>query len=192
MATMNRRQAIHSLGAGTASLLAASYSRALQATGPRLAFIGTGGQGKSNMGALIKMAVPVAVCDVDSARLAEAAAIVNKARAGVVAEKDYRKLLERKDIDAVVVTTPDHWHARITIDACAAGKDVYCEKPLSLTVAEGRAMVNAARKHGRVVQTGSQQRSATNFRLQGRGNLRVPPGKVVRGPHEGPNPVPLR
>jgi len=162
---ITRRKAVSSALAGAASLLTVSYSRALQAQVPRLAFIGTGGQGKSNMGGLGKMGLTMAVCDVDSARLAEAAAIVNRSRPGpVIAEKDYRKLLDRKDIDAVVVTTPDHWHARITIDACAAGKDVYCEKPLSLTVAEGRAMVNAARKHGRIVQTGSQQRSATNFR----------------------------
>jgi predicted dehydrogenase len=76
---------------------------------------------------------------------------------------DYRKMLEEKGIDAVVITTPDHWHARMTIDACAAGKDVYCEKPLSLTIAEGRRMVNAAREHKRIVQTGSQQRSSTEF-----------------------------
>jgi len=73
-------------------------------------------------------------------------------------------LLDRKDIDAVLITTPDHWHALQTVNACQAGKDVYCEKPLTLTIAEGRAMVNAARKHNRVVQTGSQQRSAKEFR----------------------------
>jgi predicted dehydrogenase len=73
------------------------------------------------MGALMKLTTPVGVCDVDSTRLAEAAAMVEKTRPGVVAEKDYRKILDRKDIDAVVITTPDHWHARMTIDACAAG-----------------------------------------------------------------------
>ena len=77
--------------------------------------------------------------------------------------KDFRQLLDQKDIDAVIVATPDHWHALITIAACEAGKDVYCEKPLSLAVVEGRKMVEAARKHNRVVQTGSQQRSGAHY-----------------------------
>ncbi len=77
---------------------------------------------------------------------------------------DFRELLSRKDIDAVVIATPDHWHAAAAVRAAEAGKDVYCEKPLSLTVKEGRAMVNAARKHNRVFQTGSMQRSWPEFR----------------------------
>jgi predicted dehydrogenase len=73
-------------------------------------------------------------------------------------------LLDRKDIDAVVISTPDHWHALMTTDACRAGKDVYCEKPLTLFIAEGRKMVEVARQTGRIVQTGSQQRSDSRFR----------------------------
>lgn len=76
---------------------------------------------------------------------------------------DFRKLLENKDIDAVVVATPDHWHALMTMLACAAGKDVYCEKPLTLFVKEGRWMIDVARKHQRVVQVGVQNRSGPNF-----------------------------
>lgn len=83
-----------------------------------------------------------------------------KAAAGI---KDFRELLSRKDIDAVVIAAPDHWHAAMAVRAAEAGKDIYCEKPLSLTVNEGRAMVNAARKHKRVFQTGSMQRSAPEF-----------------------------
>lgn len=77
---------------------------------------------------------------------------------------DFRELLARKDIDAVVIATPDHWHGAMAVLAAEAGKDVYCEKPLSLTVKEGRAMVKAARKHNRVFQTGSMQRSWPEFR----------------------------
>lgn len=77
---------------------------------------------------------------------------------------DFRELLARKDVDAVVIATPDHWHAAIAVRAAEAGKDIYCEKPLSLTVREGRAMVNAARKYNRVFQTGSMQRSWPEFR----------------------------
>lgn len=77
---------------------------------------------------------------------------------------DFRELLSRKDIDAVVIAAPDHWHAAMAVRAAEAGKDIYCEKPLSLTVKEGRAMVNAARKYKRVFQTGSMQRSWPEFR----------------------------
>jgi predicted dehydrogenase len=77
---------------------------------------------------------------------------------------DFRELLARKDVDAVVIATPDHWHAAMAVRAAEAGKDIYCEKPLSLTVREGRAMVDAARKHKRVFQTGSMQRSWPEFR----------------------------
>ncbi|WP_026630818.1 Gfo/Idh/MocA family protein [Dyadobacter alkalitolerans] len=77
--------------------------------------------------------------------------------------EDFRELLARKDIDAVVIAAPDHWHASMAVRAAEAGKDIYCEKPLSLTVREGRAMVDATRKHNRVFQIGSMQRSAKEF-----------------------------
>ncbi len=77
---------------------------------------------------------------------------------------DFRELLARKDVDAVVISTPDHWHAAMAVRAAEAGKDIYCEKPLSLTVREGRAMVDATRKHNRIFQTGSMQRSWPEFR----------------------------
>jgi predicted dehydrogenase len=125
--------------------------------------IGVRNQGTNNLKALLKNTI--AVCDVDRNVLGAARELAEKGGGKCEAYSDYRKLLENKDIDAVVVTTPDHWHALITIDACAAGKDVYCEKPLSLTIREGQEMVQAARRHNRVVQTGSQQRSDDRFRL---------------------------
>jgi len=128
----------------------------------RVGFIGCGGQGNSNLGALLKNAV--AVCDVDKSHLAATKARVEKANGRpCAAYGDYRKLLEDKSIDAVLIATPDHWHTLPAIHACEAGKDVYCEKPLTLTIAEGIALRKAVRQYKRVLQTGSQQRSETKF-----------------------------
>jgi predicted dehydrogenase len=127
--------------------------------------IGVGGQGNSNLKGFLSRGVKVAaLCDVDSKRLATAVQAAKDAGHNSDGIDDYRRLLDRKDIDAVVIATPDHWHCLTTIHACQAGKDVYCEKPLTLTVAEGRQMVNVARETKRIVQTGSQQRSDAKFR----------------------------
>jgi predicted dehydrogenase len=139
-----------------------AWSRTAPSERVRLGFIGVRNQGTSNLKAFLKQpaAQLVAVCDVDKKVLAAACELVDKANGGLCQTfHDYRQLLDRRDVDAVVVTTPDHWHALPTIHACMADKDVYCEKPLSLTVVEGQAMLKAARKHNRIVQTGSQQRS---------------------------------
>jgi predicted dehydrogenase len=128
----------------------------------RIGCIGVGNQGKGNMRAFGKNVV--AVCEVDRDRLAAAAADVEKGGNKPLAVGDYRKMIDGKEVDAVVITTPDHWHALQTVHTCQAGKHVYCEKPLTLFVSEGRAMVSAARANKVVVQTGSQQRSAREFR----------------------------
>ncbi len=115
----------------------------------------------------------LAVCDVDKDRREfnkRAADMHYSKQAGTTtkgcdAVNDYREILDRKDIDAVVVATPDHWHAIIAIAAMKAGKDVYCEKPLTLTIHEAKSMIDAARKLGRVLQTGSQQRSDWEFQV---------------------------
>jgi len=128
----------------------------------RVALIGSGGRGREDWGNFLKESdvEPVVVCDVyDGSR--EKGLAMTSGRA--TSAKDFREVLDRKDVDAVIVATPDHWHAVITTAACAAGKDVYCEKPLSLTISEGRKMVEAARKHDRVVQVGSQQRSGQHY-----------------------------
>jgi predicted dehydrogenase len=114
----------------------------------------------------------MAVCDLDEQRVKGAVALVNghytkttgKPYDGVAAYRDYRELLANRDVDAVVISTPDHWHALPTIDAVMAGKDVYLQKPASLTIAEGRAVSNAVHRSGRIFQIGSQQRSSPQFR----------------------------
>ena len=125
--------------------------------------VGVNNRGKDHVAQLARDVA--ALCDVDQQVLAREHQVVAAASGKCDVYNDYRKLLDCKDIDGVVIATPDHWHALIATDACAAGKDVYCEKPLALTVSEGRAMVAAARRHGRVFQTGSQQRSDPRFRL---------------------------
>src|SRR5262249_52241449 len=154
-----------SAGLGAAALTVPglrAWAKAAPSERVRLGFVGVKNRGNQNFDALLKQpaAQVVAVCDVDKNVLAAAKARAEKANGGTcLAAPDYRELLDRKDIDGVVLSTPDHWHALPTVHACQAGKDVYCEKPLSLTVAEGQVMVQAARKHNRIVQTGSQQRS---------------------------------
>ena len=117
-----------------------------------IGYIGVGRRARQLM-ELPKGMQIVAISDVNQNRLDEFK------EKGWKAYLDYRKMLESRDVDAVIVATPDHWHALNCIHACEAGKDVYCEKPMSLTVREGRAMVEAVRKNKRVFQTGSQQRS---------------------------------
>lgn len=169
MSNQTRRSFLKTSAAAGAllTLPATTYRAALLAAqkpseSVRIACIGVGAQGRGNMGAVKKNVV--AVCDVDKDRVAAAAADLEKAGTKAQTFGDYRKVLEAKDIDAVLISTPDHWHALPTVDACKAGKDVYTEKPLSLVVTEGRAMVKAARDNKRIVQTGSQQRSGKEFR----------------------------
>jgi len=114
----------------------------------------------------------MAVCDLDSKRMEDAKSLVNgyysqktaKTYDGVAGYLDYRELLKNKDVDAVLVSTPDHWHALISIAAVEAGKDVYQQKPASLTIVEGRALSDAVHRSGRIFQMGSQQRSSVQFR----------------------------
>ena len=137
--------------------------------------IGCGIQSRGLMGGFLAKAEVqvVAVCDVDTTRREAHQKTVQEHYAkqagsdykGCAAFNDFRELLARKDIDAVVIATPDHWHAIIAIAAAAAGKDIYCEKPLTNTIHEARALVDAVRRHGRVFQTGSQQRSSREFRV---------------------------
>ncbi|HCL91258.1 MAG TPA: gfo/Idh/MocA family oxidoreductase [Verrucomicrobia subdivision 3 bacterium] len=129
----------------------------------RLGFIGVGNRGDQVLDAFLKQsdAEIVAVCDIYEPYLDFAA---RKVGTGPKRFKDYRQLLELKDVDAVVISTPDHWHALQTIHACQAGKDVYVEKPISLRVAEGRAMVQAVKRNKRVCQSGLHRRSAAMFR----------------------------
>jgi predicted dehydrogenase len=147
-------------GASTSS--AASSSRVQGANDRvRVALIGAGRQGigvMRNHQRLTDVDV-VAVCDVYKPNLDRASTAAPKAERVT----DFRRIIDDKSIDAVILGTPDHWHALQTVMACAAGKDVYVEKPTSVAIAEGRAMVEAARKHQRIVQVGTQQRSALHF-----------------------------
>ncbi|MFN8939756.1 MAG: Gfo/Idh/MocA family protein [Acidobacteriota bacterium] len=121
-------------------------------------FIGVGGMGFGRLRGFLQHADvnPVAVCDLDTRHVDRAVAHIKQVRnQSVTTYTDYRKLLASKEVDAVCIATPDHWHALPTVQACAAGKDVFVEKPLSFSIAEGRAMVKAARQHKRVTQMGN-------------------------------------
>ncbi|MBI4663544.1 MAG: Gfo/Idh/MocA family oxidoreductase [Verrucomicrobia bacterium] len=141
-----------------------------------LGFIGMGYQNSGLMGGFIrrKDTQVLAVCDVDTNRRENAKKTAEEYYAkqsgqvgykGCEAYSDFRQLLQRRDLDAVVIATPDHWHALVAIAAADAGKDIYCEKPLCQSIHEARAMVNAVRRNKRVFQTGSMQRSSKEFRI---------------------------
>ncbi|MEL6104887.1 MAG: Gfo/Idh/MocA family oxidoreductase [Planctomycetota bacterium] len=159
-----------SFAAGLFSGLSAKSYRSIFAAEPpservRVGMIGVGNQGgpKNNSRYFLKNIE--AICDLDSAYLNETGAYIQKETGRKVSGTDeYRRLLDSNDLDAVVVTVPDQWHALMTIEACQAGKDVYCEKPLTLVIGEGKPMVDAARKYQRVVQTGTMQRSGLEFK----------------------------
>lgn len=126
-----------------------------------LALIGCGGQGRGDARNAERYGKIVAVCDVDIRHLANA----RKDFPGAHGYSDFRKLLERKDIDAVICGTVDHWHTLVSMAAMKAGKDIYCEKPLTLTIDEGKRLVEVQRQTKRILQTGTQQRSSIYFRL---------------------------
>jgi predicted dehydrogenase len=156
MSIISRRD----LGRAAGFATALSYSRVLGANDRvRMGFIGLGNRGDQVHEAFLEYgdSQTVAICDLrdDYLDLAE-----KKSRGNPSRYADYRKLLEDKNVDAVVIATPDHWHALQFVDACNAGKDVYVEKPLSLTVTEGRKMVDTAERTKRVVQVGLQRRSS--------------------------------
>jgi len=179
---MNRRDFLRA-AAGTAAVTAFPYvvpSSVLGANAPSerivLGFIGCGKQSQHLMRSFLGSpgTQVVAACDVDKLKLERSSkGIVEKHYAdrkdgsykGCAAYSDFRDVLARNDIDAVVICTPDHWHAVTVIESCKAGKDVFCEKPLCQTVQEARAMVNAVRLYNRVFQTGSMQRSSREFRF---------------------------
>jgi len=159
--SVDRREFIQTTAAATAAT-ALSYSRILGANERiRLGLIGCGSRGVGNMNNFLKIGtvdVP-ALCDVYPARMDQA----RKTAASAKPFTDHRHVLDMKDVDAVIVAVPDHWHAAITIDALNAGKDVYVEKPLTLRIEEGPEMVKAARVNKRVCQVGMQQRTGAHY-----------------------------
>jgi predicted dehydrogenase len=171
MNRISRRQFVGALAAGPLILTGAARGDDRKPAGDRLTvgFIGIGVRARDHLGYCLGRAdvQVVAVCDVVKERVEDAKKRVEdhygKAKKGEYKGcdpyGDFRDLLGRKDIDAVVISTPDHWHAIPCVQAARAGKHIYCEKPLTLTVAEGRAVADAAKKAGIVFQTGSQQRS---------------------------------
>jgi len=166
---------------------------------PGIALVGCGGQGRGDAASARRFGDIVAVCDVDSRHAEEAAnQFADRGRKPAV-YRDFRRLLERAEVHVVINGTPDHWHTLVNLLAVRTGRDVYSEKPLTLTIDEGKRLVQAVRKHRAVFQVGSQQRSDRNFRLacelvrNGRlGRLQEIIVGLPTGPREGPFvPIPV-
>ncbi len=179
--SLTRRQFVRRAGAGAvlAPWVAPSLAGAVQVSPSErltMGIIGCGGMGNADLGAFLSQpdVQVLAVCDPDSSHREATRQRVETHYArntpsgtynGCDAYNDFRELLAREDIDTIVMATPDHWHALVVVAAARAGKDIYGEKPLSLTIAQGRAMSDAVKHYGRVFQTGSQQRSSWQFRF---------------------------
>src|SRR5580704_6315183 len=166
---MNRREFI---GAGAGALaLSTLQPYVLGATEEkkmRVGLIGSGWYGKCDLLRLIQVAPVevVSLCDVDKKMVEEAAEIVSTRQASKKKPRtygDYREMLKEKDLDIVLIGTPDHWHALNMIAAVESGADVYVQKPISVDIVEGEAMLSAARRHQRVVQVGTQRRSTPHL-----------------------------
>lgn len=164
---MDRREFLQA-SAGLMLSTAAGHAAEFQDRKPRVGLIGSGWYGKCDLFRLIQVAPieVVSLCDVDKRMLAEAAELVAGRQASKKRPRtyaDYRVMLKERDLDIVLIATPDHWHALPMIAAVEAGADVYVQKPISVDVVEGQAMVAAARKHKRVVQVGTQRRSTPHI-----------------------------
>jgi predicted dehydrogenase len=165
---VDRRSLLTGAAGLAVSGLGRAYADEFADRKPRVGVIGCGWYGKCDLFRLIQVAPVqvVSLCDVDSRMLAEAADMVaarQKSRQKPRTYGDYREMLKEKDLDIVLVATPDHWHALATLAALEAGADVYVQKPISVDVAEGQAMLAAARRLGRVVQVGTQRRSTPHL-----------------------------
>lgn len=167
---LNRRQFVSGLAAGSAGLWLATGRRAFGFQSPNerpvFATIGLRNQGWAITNKSFKFADFAAIADVDANILgAHVEKVKEKQGKAPDAYKDYRKILERDDIDAVMIATPDHWHAKNAIEAMRAGKDVYCEKPLTLTIDEGKQIEQVVQETGRVFQVGTMQRTESEQRF---------------------------
>jgi len=167
---MNRRHFIKTSAAGLAAstLSEDALSAVIDAPPKRVGLIGTGWYGKADLFRLIQVAPVevVSLCDVDKQLLKEAADMVSTRQKSGKRPRtyaDYREMLANKDLDIVLIATPDHWHALNMIEAVKAGADVYVQKPISVDIREGQAMLQAARQYGRVVQVGTQRRSTPHL-----------------------------
>src|SRR5437660_2301334 len=158
----------HALTAAAGAFTTSLFTGNVKGANDRVAvgFIGLGAMGSGNLGYAMKVpeAQPVALCDIYEPHLERAQAAASKGGFQPKASRDFREIIADKSIDAVCISTPDHWHAYMMVEACKAGKAVYVEKPSCVYVEEGQKMVEAARKYKRVVQAGTMQRSGGYFK----------------------------